>query len=267
MATVGVGRTQPSREDPVSGSARSDRLNPASFVPLYVQLTEILQERIESGRWAAGERFPSEAELSSEFGVSRAVIRPALTILENNGQIVRIKGKGTFVSAPKSMEKVMGLVRDVTDPGADGRIVRVTDVNLEPADGELAEIMQLGKGERRVLHAACVVEADGRLIGFRDSFITPGRAPGIAAALENVQRFGSLRRKTPFRIALRPSEVTVETSFATPFEADIFEVSAGVPTLLVKCLERARVDGEVVPVEFARMVYRADVVMLQTSPR
>lgn len=266
MARTDVHRTFASAGS-VSGPSRSGRLNPASFVPLYVQLTEILQERIERGRWAAGERFPSEAELSSEFGVSRAVIRPALTILENNGQIDRIKGKGTFVSSPKSMERVQGLVRDVTDPGADRRVVRVNDVNLESADDELAELMRLTKGERRVLHAACVLEVDGRIIGFRDSFIIPGRAPGITEALDKVRRLGPPRKRAAFRVPLRPSHITVETSFATPFEADIFEVGAGVPTLLIKCIERARVGGEVLPVEFARMVYRADVVMLQTSVR
>ena len=73
--------------------------------------------------------------------------------------------------------------------------------------------------------------------------------------------------KPSFRLTLRPTDVTVETSFATPFESDIFEVTPGAPTLLVKCLERGRVDRTVVPVEFARMVYRADIVMLRTSPR
>ena len=253
-------------EDASAVTPPGGRLNPASFVPLYVQLTEILQERIEQGRWTSGERFPSESELSVEFGVSRAVIRPALTILENNGQIERIKGKGTFVSAPKSVQWVQGLVRDVTDTGAAERSVIVTDVNMEQADDDLAEIMELGR-EREVLHAASVLVADLRVIGFRDSFIPTARVPGLAGVLERTQRFGPVRRKPPFRLALRPTDVTVETSFATPFESDIFEVTAGAPTLLVKCLERGRVDGTVLPVEFARMVYRADTVMLRTSPR
>ena len=169
-------------EDTSAVTPPGGRLNPASFVPLYVQLTEILQERIEQGRWTSGERFPSESELSVEFGVSRAVIRPALTILENNGQIERIKGKGTFVSAPKSVQWVQGLVRDVTDTEAPQRAVIVTDVNLEQADDDLAEIMELGPREREVLHAASVLEADLRMMGFRDSFIPTARVPGLAGS-------------------------------------------------------------------------------------
>ena len=53
----------------------------SSFVPLYYQLALILWERLASGRLSPGDKLPSESELSTEFGISRSVIRPALTSL------------------------------------------------------------------------------------------------------------------------------------------------------------------------------------------
>ena len=251
--------------EPRRAATTTGRLNPGSFIPLYVQLTEILQERLEQGRWSSGERFASESELSAEFQVSRAVIRPALTILENNGLIERIKGKGTFVAPKKSIDRVQGVIRDVAANTLSRREVLVSDVNMESADEDLMAILGLTHAEREVIHIASLIQIDGRIVAFRDSFVAGGRAPGLSLILQRQRNFDSARPKTPLRIALKGSEATVETSFATPFEADIFSVAAGAPTLLVKCLERARISGATVPVELARMVYRADVVTIQTS--
>src|SRR5436189_959169 len=98
---VQVGAT--SRTEKRAGAAQGpvrpiDRSSP---VPYYYQLQEILKEEIEQGRWATGDLIPSEAELASMFGVSRTVIRKALDVLEADGQVYRVKGKGTLVARPK----------------------------------------------------------------------------------------------------------------------------------------------------------------------
>ena len=61
------------------------QLRRQSFVTLYFQLAEVLKERLEAGEWRPGERFMSDRELCSEFGVSRTVVRPALEMLEGDG--------------------------------------------------------------------------------------------------------------------------------------------------------------------------------------
>src|SRR3712207_9202739 len=88
-----------------------DALDRSSFVPLYYQLQEVLKERIESGTWAPGDALPSEPELARRYGVSRVVVRQALAILEDDRQIVRIQGRGTFVAEPKLDTRAGGLAR------------------------------------------------------------------------------------------------------------------------------------------------------------
>ena len=85
-------------------------------MPLYYQLQEVLKEQIESGRWPPGEALPSEPELARRFGVSRVVVRQALAILEDDRQIVRIKGRGTFVAQPKLDARAGGLSRCSSSP-------------------------------------------------------------------------------------------------------------------------------------------------------
>lgn len=62
------------------------------------QIGKILRDAIMRGRWAVGERMPSEEELLAELGVSRTTLRDALNALANEGLITRKHGSGTYVA-------------------------------------------------------------------------------------------------------------------------------------------------------------------------
>ncbi|HXV31632.1 MAG TPA: FadR/GntR family transcriptional regulator [Sinorhizobium sp.] len=57
-----------------------------------------LAERIDSGLYAPGEKIPSSAQLCEEFGVSRTVIREALTSLRVAGRVIARQGAGVYVT-------------------------------------------------------------------------------------------------------------------------------------------------------------------------
>lgn len=57
-----------------------------------------LTERIDSGTYAPGEKLPSSAQLCDEFGVSRTVIREALTSLKFAGRVISRQGDGVYVT-------------------------------------------------------------------------------------------------------------------------------------------------------------------------
>ena len=65
--------------------------------PLYQQLKDILVDAIDSEKWKANEKIPSENELSSIYGLSRMTVRSVLTDLVKEGLLYRVQGKGTFV--------------------------------------------------------------------------------------------------------------------------------------------------------------------------
>lgn len=67
-------------------------------IPLYSRVATIIQNKITSGQYEAGERLPTEEELVRYFEVSKITIRSALSILEANGLIIRGRGKGTYVT-------------------------------------------------------------------------------------------------------------------------------------------------------------------------
>lgn len=72
--------------------------------PLYVRVYEEIAARIASGSLPRGGQLPPERELCEEMGVSRATVRRAIAVLEDEGLIQAIQGCGTFVTAPRLVE-------------------------------------------------------------------------------------------------------------------------------------------------------------------
>ena len=66
-------------------------------VGLIDQAAARFRDEIVSGRWAVGERIPTEAALVAEFGVGRNTVREALQSLVHAGLLRREQGRGTFV--------------------------------------------------------------------------------------------------------------------------------------------------------------------------
>lgn len=65
---------------------------------LHRQITNILKKQIQRGEFKPGDRLMSEESLAKYFEVSRATIREALKILEQENYVITKHGSGTFIS-------------------------------------------------------------------------------------------------------------------------------------------------------------------------
>jgi DNA-binding GntR family transcriptional regulator len=63
----------------------------------YAQIADVLRARIAGGELARGSLLPSEAALCAEFAVVRDTARRALAVLERDGLIMTLPGKGRVV--------------------------------------------------------------------------------------------------------------------------------------------------------------------------
>jgi len=68
---------------------------------LYAQLADKLYESIKAQHYPAGTKLPTENELHLSTGMSRSTVRKALELLVDADLVVKIHGKGTFVSGTK----------------------------------------------------------------------------------------------------------------------------------------------------------------------
>ncbi len=67
--------------------------------PVYLQLNRALRELILNGEIAVGDRFPTERQVSTDFGVSRPTANKAISSLVAEGILESRRGMGTFVRA------------------------------------------------------------------------------------------------------------------------------------------------------------------------
>jgi len=67
-----------------------------SPTPLYLQLAALLRSQIERGTLT--NRVPSVKTLSQEHGVSHITVEKALAVLKDEGIVISVIGKGSFVA-------------------------------------------------------------------------------------------------------------------------------------------------------------------------
>ncbi|WP_026692430.1 GntR family transcriptional regulator [Peribacillus kribbensis] len=92
---------------------------------LYLQVIDRIKQDIESGVYKEKEKLPSEFDLAKQLGVSRATLREALRILEEENVIIRRHGVGTFVngkplftSGIEQLNSVTGMIQNAgMNPG------------------------------------------------------------------------------------------------------------------------------------------------------
>ena len=83
--------------------------------PLYLEIKEKLKYKILTWNYVKGYEFPSERDIAKEYHVSRMTAKKALNLLENEGYIYRIQGKGSFLHHSNLSNKI-----DIGDKSALG---------------------------------------------------------------------------------------------------------------------------------------------------
>jgi DNA-binding FadR family transcriptional regulator len=129
---------------------------------LYQQIARKIAAAIAGGRYATGDKLPSERELADDFGVSRPTIRDAMIALEFQGLVEARQGSGVYVSAaPQNPEYA---------------------AETEVSALELAEARRLFEGEACALAAAIITDEQLALL----DRLAAGMAGNIAA--EEIER-------------------------------------------------------------------------------
>lgn len=72
-----------------------------SSTPLYHQIADWMTVNITSEYWKKGHKLPAEEDLAKELNVSRGTLRKAIAVLIEQGLLIQIQGKGTFVEKQK----------------------------------------------------------------------------------------------------------------------------------------------------------------------
>jgi DNA-binding FadR family transcriptional regulator len=77
---------------------------PAGTVKPVTAVHDFLMQAMVSGPYGPGSKLPTERALTQQLGVSRSVVRDALSLLEAQKRVVRVIGSGTYVSTEAPFE-------------------------------------------------------------------------------------------------------------------------------------------------------------------
>ena len=73
--------------------------------PLYAQLTDKIRQQISGGVLVQGDKLPSVRELAVELSINPNTIQRSYRILEVDGWIATVPGKGCFVCSSDCQER------------------------------------------------------------------------------------------------------------------------------------------------------------------
>ena len=122
------------------------------------KLAALLMERIESGDIAPDERLPTEQSMSEQFGVSRTVVREAVSRLKSIGLLTSRQGAGVFV-APRHQARALAF--DPKVMGSMAGVLQVVEVRrgLEADVAALAALRMTPDKARVIAQALAHLEA------------------------------------------------------------------------------------------------------------
>jgi len=142
---VRYGRLVIVRRDAMARSAAFRRLSPPKN--LTTELVELLAKEITSGKLAPGARLLTEQEMMATFGVSRTVVREAVSALRSEGLVLTRQGVGAFV-ATDAQQRPFRI--DPKDAKSVGEVLRIMELRM----GVEIEAAGLAASRRSAKHLA-----------------------------------------------------------------------------------------------------------------
>ncbi len=152
--------------------------------PAYLRIAETLADRITSGVYPAGSRLPSGAELCTEFGVSPMTMRRAIAILQDQGLLSGMRGRGTFarsIDLGDSVFRLDSLAGDWLDESAE---IRLLSASMTRADEKVAAMLSIEPGQR-IIYLRRLVLYDGSPAMYHTEYIVyDPRRPLVESQLQ-----------------------------------------------------------------------------------
>ncbi|MBS5939975.1 GntR family transcriptional regulator [Clostridium sartagoforme] len=131
-----------------------------SPIPIYYQLKNDLIAKISEGIWKPGECIASERELCEVYGVSRMTIRQAIGELVQEGILLRVKGKGTFVCEQTFKQKDMMSFTEIVKQMGGKLKSEIIDFSKIQTPEDLSDIFSLEElyviTRKRIVDDECV---------------------------------------------------------------------------------------------------------------
>lgn len=238
---------------------RDKAINRRRKTPVWTAIADAVRSDIAEGRYAPGEKLPTEAALASRFGVNRHTVRHGLSALVEEGLIRTRRGSGAFVESAPTDYPIGKRVRFHENLAAAGRIPekRILQIEERASTKGEAKALQISPGDLVCAYHGLSL-ADGRPVAVFESMFPRDRLAGIEDALRTTGSVTEALHAVGIIDYTRAS-TRLTAVRATTTHALHLNVAEGDP--LMKSTS-VNVDGTDAPVEYGRTWFAGDRVTL-----
>ncbi|HPE68387.1 MAG TPA: GntR family transcriptional regulator [Thermotogota bacterium] len=226
------------------------------LLPKYHQIKELLIEKIENGEFKAGDKLPSERDISETYSVSRMTARKALLEVINAGHAFTRPGCGTYVkerTVDNYLTRLEGFSYMVKRSSGKETISREIHKQVIEADSILALKLKVPIGTPINMIARSRV-VDNEPIAFEYSFTKASDFPGLLKIdFSRNSLFETMTNK--YNVEIVHATQTLEIVYSDSEVSEVLEVPRKTALFLFKDVSEDK-DGR--PVEFCVRYVRGD---------
>jgi GntR family transcriptional regulator len=139
--------------------------------PRYLQIADLMRQRIARGQWPLGDKLPSLEALMEEFGVARLTVRQAMDLLAREGLVSPQQGRGTFVTATPVREQWLKVQTTLDELARAYRDDKPEIVNIDESVAQAPLVPEDGTPAERYVYMKRVHSKDGRPYSVIDVYL------------------------------------------------------------------------------------------------
>jgi DNA-binding GntR family transcriptional regulator len=224
-------------------------------LPLYLQLKEILKNKINAGEYPENTKIPAEPELTENYGVSRITVRKAVEELVEEGYLIKKQGKGTFVNHHKVFRKIEYVTGFSESCRVSGFVPSSSVLKREiiSATEELAEKLQINTGDK-VLYIQRKRMGDAHPMMLENNYFSYERYSFLMEEELTDSLYEVLKKRNI--LAINPGETSLEIVTADDQLAKTMEVAFGTPFFFMTTVIN---DQDNTPIHVGNQYYLGEV--------
>ncbi|MGN6712857.1 GntR family transcriptional regulator [Anaerocolumna jejuensis] len=220
---------------------------------IYLQLREVVRNKIEEGEYLPGTAIPSENALADMYGINRLTVRNAIDELVNEGLLKRVQGKGVYVLAPieRDLEVLGGFSQTMYDKNLQPK-KKILQRDQRKAGSKYAEMFKINE-EDDLYYIKRLDYADGEAIALQEIFIPYNLVPkmeGIDPTVFSMFEIYKFYGINPVR-----AWQTLDLVSLTPADARLLDIKKDQTVFLFSCITYDESENVI---EYSRSYTRGD---------
>lgn len=222
--------------------------------PIYLQLREVIRNKIEDGEYMPGMAIPSENDLADTYGINRMTVRNGIDGLVYEGILKRVQGKGVYVVGNKverDLETLGGFTQTMREKNTQP-YTKVISKTLRKAEDKYSLVFGI-KPDDDIYHIKRICSADGEPISLEEIFIPKYVVPKLEGIDLGV--FSIYEVYDFYGIKVTRAWQTLDLIQLEPKDARMLGIDANLSVMLFECTSY---DDKDRVIEFTRNYTRGD---------